>query len=666
MVAQAACPETSRLSRMLDGTLSPDDQTTLSLHLERCPQCQAEFESLSSQDGLLPEGKLPPEDRQESAMLGVMKKLTAEGPEKQDAGDPTHGEELYAPFLRPSDNPEHLGRLGPYEVLSLIGQGGMGMVFKARDPRLNRFVAIKVLAPQFAAHAVARKRFEREAKAAAAVSHDCLVTIYGVEEVDGCPYIIMEYVLGGSLAERIAHEGPLGLEDTLRIGEQIASGLAAAHARGLIHRDVKPANILLENGLQRVKIKITDFGLARVAGDLQVTHTGQLCGTPEYMSPEQARGGPIDHRSDLFSLGCVLYAMCAGRSPFHAPTPWEAIGGVCEGSPRPLREIAPETPEWLVEVIDRLLAKKADERFQSAGEVAEALRSHPSSPLPQSGRGEDTWTSLSETRKASLGETGPRGSRHRTARLWIIATMLIALGLLGVTEATGVTHLAATVIRLLRPEGILEIVVDDPNVKVTIDGDVIDIHGAGPHEVQLRLGKHEVQAVRDGKPVQEELVTIQRDKKQIVRISMTPPQAAKAEVPRGSAMELSAQGWQLFQKMRMVEAREKFVQAVKLAPNNANALNGLGWSSFNLGKWRDAEKAFQQALEIEQNLPGALNGLGQLYLGQRKYELAEKYLLKAAPQAPAAWFGLARLYLLQGKFAEAEKMGPKGRRCQRG
>src|SRR5262249_28357095 len=159
----------------------------------------------------------------------------------------------------------------------------------------------------------ARRRFTREAQAAAAVTHEHVVTIHGVEEAHDPPYIVMQYVSGLSLQERLDRDGPLELKEILRIGSQAPRGLAAAHAQGVIHRDIKPANILLENGIERVKI--TDFGLARTLDDASLTQSGVIAGTPQYMAPEQANGEAIDHRADLFSLGSVVYALCTGRPP---------------------------------------------------------------------------------------------------------------------------------------------------------------------------------------------------------------------------------------------------------------------------------------------------------------------------------------------------------------
>ena len=177
-------------------------------------------------------------------------------------------------------------------------------------------MAVKLLAPQFLSDPMSVRRFLREAQAAAAVSHDHVVTIFAIDEEARPPMITMEFIEGQSLQQKIDRTGALDVRSILRIGMQTAFGLEAAHRQGLVHRDVKPANILLENGIERVQL--TDFGLARAVDDIGMTRTGQITGTPQYMSPEQAQGQRIDHRTDLFSLGCVLYAMCTGRAAFRA------------------------------------------------------------------------------------------------------------------------------------------------------------------------------------------------------------------------------------------------------------------------------------------------------------------------------------------------------------
>ena len=277
-------------------------------------------------------------------------------------------------MLAPTDDPNMLGRLGPYEVSGVIGSGGMGIVLKAFDCSLDRTVAIKVMAPHLASSGSARQRFAREAKAAAAVLHPNVIAIHGVAADQALPYLVMPYNRGMSLQKRIDDRvGPLPLTETLRIAEQIASGLAAAHAQGLVHRDIKPANILLEDGVER--LAITDFGLARAVDDATMTRSGVIAGTPQYMSPEQARGDSIDHRSDLFSLGSVLYAMCTGRPPFRADTTFGILRRITDSQPRPIRETNPQTPTWLCRLIEKLHAKSSIDRIQSAVEVANLLQS---------------------------------------------------------------------------------------------------------------------------------------------------------------------------------------------------------------------------------------------------------------------------------------------------
>ncbi len=285
-------------------------------------------------------------------------------------------ETLALNFLSPSSDPGLLGMLGPYEIIELLGRGGMGIVFRARDPKLNRVVAIKVLAPELAAHPSARLRFLREARAAAAVNHPHVVTIHAVEEgTSTLPFLVMECIIGQTLQQKLDKQGSLRLTEILRIGHQAAQGLAAAHKQGLIHRDIKPANLLLENGVERVKI--TDFGLARTVDDSSISRTGDVSGTPQYMSPEQASGEKVDHRSDLFSLGCVMYAMCTGRSPFRSTTLAGAIKRVCHDTPRPIEEINPECPAWLIEIVNQLLQKNPDVSDPVSGRRGATARGSP-------------------------------------------------------------------------------------------------------------------------------------------------------------------------------------------------------------------------------------------------------------------------------------------------
>ena len=274
-------------------------------------------------------------------------------------------------YLTPSEKPDVMGELGDYEILETIGRGGMGVVFRALDPKLNRVVAIKVLAPELSTNPNSRRRFLREAQSVASVAHPHIVTIHSVND-DRLPYFVMECIVGQSLQEKLDKSGALSLKEVLRIGQQVAEGLSAAHRQGIIHRDIKPANILLENGVERVRL--TDFGLARARDDEPITLTGEVSGTPMYMSPEQTRGEAVYQRSDLFSLGAVLYAMCTGHSPFRGANMAVVVKNVCDIVPRPVSEFNSEFPAWLDILIGRLLDKDPDVRPANAESVAEALR----------------------------------------------------------------------------------------------------------------------------------------------------------------------------------------------------------------------------------------------------------------------------------------------------
>ena len=318
-------------------------------------------------------------------------------------------------FLQPSTNPESLGRLGHHEVLEVLGRGGFGIVVRAFDETLHRMVAIKVLSPELASTSPARKRFLREARASARVRHGNVVQIYAVEERP-LPYLVMEYIPGQTLQQKLDQTGPLEVLEVLSVGGQIARGLAAAHEQGLIHRDIKPGNILLESGIEQ-KVKITDFGLARAADDASLSQSGVIAGTPLYMAPEQAKGEPLDHRADLFSLGSVLYAMASGRPPFRAASPLAVLKRVAEETPRPIREIIPEVPQWLCDLIARLHAKDPAQRFQTATEVASLLEQHLAHLQQPSLVARPETVRFPRQRTTALGD-GPGDGSHARRPRW--------------------------------------------------------------------------------------------------------------------------------------------------------------------------------------------------------------------------------------------------------
>jgi len=371
-------------------------------------------------------------------------------------------------FLAPPQAADEIGRLGSYRILKVLGSGGMGVVFLAEDAQLKRSVALKVMRPGLAANDAARQRFLREARAMAAFKHDHIVTIHQVAEDRGVPFLAMEYLEGETLHERLKRETVLPLAEAVRIGLEIADGLAAAHARGLVHRDIKPANIWLEfrrdpqgsaNALaygsrrnETGRVKILDFGLARSvwSKDAHLTQTGAIMGTPAFMSPEQARGEEADPRSDLFSLGCVLYHMVTGRPPFQGRDVVSTLFALANDHPPPPRQLNPQIPAALNHLIQRLLAKNVADRPASAASVVEALQA-----------------------LASEGEPAPSPRRRRLVPATLAALLLISVAVL----------MAGIVIRIRSKDG-RETTIEVPEgSKVTIEQEakVVVVPADAPH-----------------------------------------------------------------------------------------------------------------------------------------------------------------------------------------
>lgn len=342
-------------------------------------------------------------------------------------------QELNLDFLEPSNKPGFVGRLSHYDILDVIGRGGFGFVLKALDNKLQRIVAIKVLPIEMAILSNAHKRFIREARAAGAIRHENVVQVYAVEEKPVF-FLVMEYIPGGSLQQKLEQSGLFGLEETLRIGSQLARGLAAAHDSGLVHRDIKPANILLESGTES-RVKITDFGLARGVNDHSLTQTGWILGTPMFMAPEQAYGYMVDHRADLFSLGSVLYTMISGKPPFPDGTADKVLRSVTRDEPVPLQDLVPGAPRWLCDIIAKLHAKEPDDRFQSAREVAELLEKRTGPVMAEA-----ATIFINKGLHEDQSQTTANWRKYATAfaALVIFGTMVIwATGLIGSSEQSG-------------------------------------------------------------------------------------------------------------------------------------------------------------------------------------------------------------------------------------
>ena len=281
-----------------------------------------------------------------------------------------------------------LEQIGKYKILEKIGEGAMGEVYKAHDPVLNRFVAVKTISAELGADDTLRKRFEREAQSAARLNHPNIITVFDYGEEQGKIFMAMELLDGSDLKQAIARRAPLSLDDKLSVVDQIAEGLAFAHAHDIVHRDLKPANVhLLSNG----QAKIMDFGLARLGGS-EMTRVGMVMGTPHYMSPEQVRGERADARSDVFALGCVFYELLTYRKPFDADSMHSVLFKVMQEEPPSVQELTPGIPAVLAQVVERAMAKDAAQRFQNASEFRSAL--HRAMQAVASGQGEQSLPDL--------------------------------------------------------------------------------------------------------------------------------------------------------------------------------------------------------------------------------------------------------------------------------
>ena len=338
-------------------------------------------------------------------------------------------------LLRPPQAAGELGRLAHFAVTRLLGRGGMGAVFAADDLLVRRQVALKVMRPEFTSHPEARERFLREAQTAGGLEHDHVIPVYQVAEDNGVWFIAMPLLKGEALDERLKREGRLPIPAVLKLGRETAEGLAAAHAQGLVHRDVKPGNLWLEGtgeagGAGFRRVKILDFGLARaVQDDQHLTAAGGVLGTPAYMAPEQASGAEVDHRTDLFSLGVVLYRCCAGELPFQGPNTMATLLSLATKEAVPVGEKNPAVPAALADLIMRLLAKAPGDRPQSAEDVAEALR-----------RIEQEHAVVT-----AQAAQAPAPRRRRVSALTLCVAALVVLGLAAVA--------AVIVVKVRTPDG---------------------------------------------------------------------------------------------------------------------------------------------------------------------------------------------------------------------
>lgn len=427
------------MSRWLAGDLPPEEVACFEAEMEAAAEEGEDKLPEALRAGILSRGA---EKDEIGALIAAIKSGPETGPRDSDQ---------WRAVLDPCDEP---GALGPYEVRALIAQGGMGVILEGHDPVLERRVAIKVLSPDLAGNSVARQRFLREARAAAALEHDHILPVYSVHD-GALPWFAMRLAEGGTLQQLLDAEGALALPRLKSLALQIASALRAAHAAGLIHRDIKPANILLDAARERAWL--ADFGIARAIEDPSLTYRGFITGTPSYMSPEQAAGTLVDARSDLFSLGAVLYHCATGRVPFSGETSVSVLKNVVAASPQSPSNLRPGLPSWFLRLLDKLMAREPDERFGSAAEVITVLEQ----------------------------EAAPLSARARRRRLALAAAAAVALLLFTAARWSVTANLLNRMLispeRAFVVEGTLgaHATLADA-VQAAESGAVISIHGEGP------------------------------------------------------------------------------------------------------------------------------------------------------------------------------------------
>jgi serine/threonine-protein kinase len=600
-------------------------------------------------------------------------------------------------------------RLGPYEILGPIGEGGMGVVYRARDPRLNRQVAIKLLPPEMAADQPACERLRHEAMAAAALDHPYICKVFEIGEHDGALFLVMEYIAGETLHHRMS-TGRMPLPDALHVAGEIAEALQEAHARGILHRDLKPANIMLT---PQGHVKIMDFGLAKRMADLpapddatvemkpQLTAPGTILGTPDYMSPEQVKGLPLDPRSDQFSFGVILAEIAGGHHPFRKPSTLETLSSVLRDPP----ELSPDTPKGLAAVLRRLMAKTAAERYPSIADVRAELSRldiEGSKPRPQA-RNWWKWPVIAASvilagfaayLAMHAGASRPHAVRsiavlpldnysgdpkqeyfaegmtdELTADLATISQLrVISRG--SAMQFKG-EHRPSTpeIAKLLNVDAVVEGSVLREGDRVRINAQLIDAR-ADKHLWSKKFERNS----RDVLALQDELASAIAHE---IDVQLTPTEQSRlktAPVVNPEAYDAYLRGRYFFNRPsdeNLKKAIEQFEQAVKLNPKFAPAFSGLSdaylWAGYNEGVLTAADAkpkakaAAEKAIELDDNSAEAHTSLATFKLFYEfdwtgcEREFKRAFQLNPNYAFAHDQFGLALAF--QGRFDESLAQG---------
>ncbi|HYP08239.1 MAG TPA: protein kinase, partial [Bryobacteraceae bacterium] len=607
---------------------------------------------------------------------------------------------------RPSNRPSLAGRtFADYEVLDELGAGGMGVVYRALDKRLERTVALKFLLPLADLGPEARARFLREARAASALDHPNVGTIYGiVDGPEGEPCIVMAYYEGETLARRIAR-GPMLIEEAVRIALQVAEGLAAAHDKGIVHRDMKPSNVLIG---AKGAVKVLDFGLAKFTDvDQTLTKPETILGTAQYMAPEQVRGDVIDARADVWALGAVLYEMLTGNPPFVAADTYALLYAVVEKAPRPLGEVAPE----IERVVMKALTKKPEQRYATMREFADDLRRAAAvenvgsdAPTVQLSRGTKSRSSVHvwSRRRIGLAVAGVIGAAAAAFAVWSFTGGAPERETVAILPFTTSADASAAALADGFAEALSGRIAQLEQLKESLTlvptGDVIAKNVTNASDAQGRLGAtvtvSGVLARESGTGLRLDLHVVDIHRKQPINVTLRDNKGDIRGLEDRAAAELasvldagselrasrggggaSAQGYEEYLRGlgylqrwdkpgNLDRALTAFMEAVRVDGEFARAYVGLAEASST--KYRvDKDPAnlqhamhyARQAVQLDPKLAEAHVVLGNLHRESVQRDLAViefQRALELEPRSAAALFGMARVYEDLGRSSEAE------------
>jgi serine/threonine protein kinase/Tfp pilus assembly protein PilF len=573
-----------------------------------------------------------------------------------------------------------IGKISHYQLISILGQGGMGIVYKAIDEKLQRTVAIKTLPPEWVGNEKLRKRLMTEALAASRLNHPNICTIYEVDEADGILFIAMEFVKGHVLGEEI-RQGPIDLGRALDIAIQIAAGLDKAHRENIVHRDIKPSNIALA---EDETVKILDFGLARILKEIDskvlneattqqmsLTEAGQIVGTLAYMSPEQLNAEGVDARTDIFSSAVVLYEMLQGQPPFRGNTPLQLMRSILYDHPGSLSRANTTLPANLDRIIAKALAKNRDQRYATMRELKEDLLNlKDPSKRPGHGKQQETIAVLYFENLSGAGEQ----EYLRDGMTEDVITELSKVGSLRVFPRSAVMSYrdkqvtAPEIGRQLNASYVLAGSLRHAGNRVRITAQLIESNGG--HTVWAERYDREMQDVLD---LQDEIAgSIAR----ALSIKLSPQEAeaiARKPADNPEAYDYYLRGRRFFRrgtKKDMHSAAEMFEHAVALDPNFALAYAGLGHAYGRIHRYSDENpqwmakgiEACEQAMRLETHLPEALSARAFLFYAHEQYELAIQYARMALDRkddCEGAYFTLGLALFITDRLEEAAELAER-------